>query len=252
MGQRGQSDWFLLVWHREQGYYLQKPYPIEEASTSIVRVPEHSGGVTVSELEGFPVRALVFDVGETHREAAEMVGAACEALQRQNTPFNLLISSSGSRIYLLPQVCTRDHKRQDWSSGFSCARCRWHVIAFLGASRDLSLAPGAGARASMPISSLVASTISSAGGLVRLSRPVQCFAERQAKGEVEPELLSTLVNPAVFEMAGHIIMKRREDFDSMTEEAADQLLAAASLSAPAFEEVKALFLEAAETCMRVQ
>jgi len=89
----------------EQGYYLQKPYPVEEASTSRVWSPKHSGGVTVSELEGFPVRALVFHVGEAHREAADVVGAACEALQRQNTPFNLLISSSGSRIFLWPQVC---------------------------------------------------------------------------------------------------------------------------------------------------
>jgi len=48
---------------------------------------------------------------------------------------------------------------------------------------------------------------------------VLCGAAGQ--GEVEQELLSTLVNPAVFEMAGHIIMKRREDFESMTEEAAD-------------------------------
>lgn len=75
---------------------------------------------------------------------------------------------------------------------------------------------------------------------------LQCFAERQANGEVEQDLLDTQVNPAVFEIAGHMIMKRKEDYETLTEERAEQLLAAVSLSQEAFAQVKALCLKAAE------
>jgi len=59
------------------------------------------------------------------------------------------------------------------------------------------------------------------------------------------DLLETQVNPAVFEIAGHMIMKRKEDYDFMTEARAEELLAAVSLGPEAFGEVKALCLEAA-------
>lgn len=72
--------------------------------------PQRSGGVTICELEDYPVRGLVFVVGDSHQEAAEAAGAACEALQRQNTPFNLFISSSGSTIFLWPQVLYSDKR----------------------------------------------------------------------------------------------------------------------------------------------
>lgn len=73
----------------------------------------------------------------------------------------------------------------------------------------------------------------------------QCFAERQARGEVAEEILKTQVNPAVWEISGHIVLKRRTDYDLATEEYAWKLLAEVSLSPERFEEVKAKCLKAA-------
>lgn len=72
----------------------------------------------------------------------------------------------------------------------------------------------------------------------------QCFAERQARGEVDPEILDTQVNPAVWEISGHIVLKRKEDYDLATEDYAWKLLAEVSLSHDRFEEVKAACLKA--------
>uniref|UniRef100_A0A7C9AW94 Uncharacterized protein n=1 Tax=Opuntia streptacantha TaxID=393608 RepID=A0A7C9AW94_OPUST len=72
----------------------------------------------------------------------------------------------------------------------------------------------------------------------------QCYAEKQALGEVSPELLDTQVNPAVWEISGHIVLKRRKDYDEASEENAWKLLAEVSLSEARFEEVKAMVFEA--------
>ncbi|XP_074308347.1 GDP-L-galactose phosphorylase 1-like [Silene latifolia] len=71
----------------------------------------------------------------------------------------------------------------------------------------------------------------------------QCFAEKQALGQVNPEVLDTQVNPAVWEISGHIVLKRKEDFDKASEEYAWKLLAEVSLSEERFEEVKTVVLE---------
>ncbi|XP_051141013.1 GDP-L-galactose phosphorylase 1-like [Andrographis paniculata] len=73
----------------------------------------------------------------------------------------------------------------------------------------------------------------------------QCYAEKQARGEVEPELLETQVNPAVWEISGHMVLKRRKDFDEATEQSARRLLAEVSLSEEKFRRVKAYVIEAA-------
>ncbi|WKA03614.1 hypothetical protein VitviT2T_021714 [Vitis vinifera] len=72
----------------------------------------------------------------------------------------------------------------------------------------------------------------------------QCFAEKQALGEVSQELLDTLVNPAVWEISGHMVLKRREDYENASEEYAWRLLAEVSLSEERFQEVKGYVLEA--------
>ncbi|KAG6720484.1 hypothetical protein I3842_03G065100 [Carya illinoinensis] len=73
----------------------------------------------------------------------------------------------------------------------------------------------------------------------------QCFAEKQALGEVSQDILDTLVNPAVWEISGHIVLKRRKDFDDASEAYAWRLLSEVSLSEDRFQEVKACILEAA-------
>uniref|UniRef100_A0ACD5Y8D4 Uncharacterized protein n=1 Tax=Avena sativa TaxID=4498 RepID=A0ACD5Y8D4_AVESA len=73
----------------------------------------------------------------------------------------------------------------------------------------------------------------------------QCYAEKQALGEVSQELLDTQVNPAVWEISGHIVLKRREDYEGASEASAWRLLAEVSLSEARFEEVKAYIFDAA-------
>ncbi|EEF32020.1 GDP-L-galactose phosphorylase 2 [Ricinus communis] len=72
----------------------------------------------------------------------------------------------------------------------------------------------------------------------------QCYAEKQALGEVSPELLETQVNPAVWEISGHMVLKRKEDYEEASEENAWRLLSEVSLSEARFQEVNALIFEA--------
>ncbi|KAK9989781.1 hypothetical protein SO802_030020 [Lithocarpus litseifolius] len=73
----------------------------------------------------------------------------------------------------------------------------------------------------------------------------RCFAEKQALGEVSQEILDTQVNPAVWEISGHIVLKRRKDFDDASEAYAWRLLAEVSFSEVRFQEVKDYVFEAA-------
>ena len=72
----------------------------------------------------------------------------------------------------------------------------------------------------------------------------QCYAEKQALGEVSTELLDTQVNPAVWEISGHMVLKRKTDYDEASEAKAWRLLAEVSLSEERFQEVMALIFEA--------
>lgn len=70
----------------------------------------------------------------------------------------------------------------------------------------------------------------------------QCYAERQACGKVDKKLLETQVNPAVWEISGHIVLKRKEDYEKATEDYAWRLLAEVSLDADSFQAVKNMCL----------
>lgn len=73
----------------------------------------------------------------------------------------------------------------------------------------------------------------------------QCYAEKQALGEVGQELLDTQVNPAVWEISGHIVLKRRKDYDEASEQYAWSLLSEVSLSEKRFQELTQFIAEAA-------
>ncbi|XP_057784301.1 GDP-L-galactose phosphorylase 2-like [Salvia miltiorrhiza] len=73
----------------------------------------------------------------------------------------------------------------------------------------------------------------------------QCYAEKQARGEVDRELLDTQVNPAVWEISGHMVLKRRKDYDEASEQYAWKLLSEVSLSDERFQEVEKYVCEAA-------
>ncbi|RDX94392.1 GDP-L-galactose phosphorylase 1, partial [Mucuna pruriens] len=75
----------------------------------------------------------------------------------------------------------------------------------------------------------------------------QCYAEKQALGEVGAELLETQVNPAVWEISGHMVLKRKKDYDEASEANAWRLLAEVSLSEERFQEVTSLVFRAIES-----
>lgn len=77
-----------------------------------------------------------------------------------------------------------------------------------------------------------------------MSSDEQCYAEKQALGEVSTELLDTQVNPAVWEISGHMVLKRKTDYDEASEANARRLLAEVSLSEERFQEVSVLIFEA--------
>ena len=43
------------------------------------------------------------------------------------------------------------------------------------------------------------------------------FSRAKAEGTVPEDLLDTQVDPAAFEMAGHLILKRRQDYDAISQ-----------------------------------
>jgi len=73
---------------------------------------------------------------------------------------------------------------------------------------------------------------------------MQCYAEKQALGEVSQDLLDAQVNPAVWEISGHMVLKRKKDYEEATEDYAWRLLAEVSLSEDRFKEVKDCIFEA--------
>ncbi|KAJ6829929.1 GDP-L-galactose phosphorylase 1-like [Iris pallida] len=152
-----------------QAYYLSVPFPIEKAPTERIPVKcQSENGVKVSRLLNYPVRGLVYEGGNSVQDLSDMVVGACIWLQENNVPFNVLISDTGRKIFLLPQ----------------------------------------------------------------------CYAEKQALGEVSQELLDTQVNPAVWEISGHMVLKRRKDYEEASEAYAWRLLAEVSLSEERFKEVE--------------
>ncbi|MFS7985398.1 putative GDP-L-galactose phosphorylase [Helianthus anomalus] len=154
-----------------QAYYLAVPFPIEKAATK--KITDFNGGVEVYELLNYPVRGLVFEGGNSLKDLSNSVADTCICLQDHNIPYNVLISESGKRVFVIPQ----------------------------------------------------------------------CYAEKQALGEVSAELLDTQVNPAVWEISGHMVLKRKEDYEGASEEKAWRLLAEVSLSEARFQEVTAIIFE---------
>lgn len=65
----------------------------------------------------------------------------------------------------------------------------------------------------------------------------QCYAEKQARELVEEKYLDTQVNPACFEICGHMVLKRQEDYDNFTEAFTCDLLSQVSLSEERFQSV---------------
>lgn len=68
------------------------------------------------------------------------------------------------------------------------------------------------------------------------------FAERKAKGLVPPRLLDTQVDPACFELSGHLVLKRGIDFENVSQDTCWELLECASLDEVCFLEAVSVAL----------
>lgn len=65
----------------------------------------------------------------------------------------------------------------------------------------------------------------------------QCFAKKQAAGVVPESILATGVNPACFEIAGHVILKNKEDYEGFTQKEVWSLLSEVSLEDSEFDQL---------------
>ncbi|KAL4427939.1 hypothetical protein ABPG75_002028 [Micractinium tetrahymenae] len=70
-----------------------------------------------------------------------------------------------------------------------------------------------------------------------------CFAEKKALGLIPEDVLESQVDPAAWEIAGHIVLKRQQDYDEVTQESAWRLLELASCSEQRFAEVARVALD---------
>jgi GDP-L-galactose phosphorylase len=71
----------------------------------------------------------------------------------------------------------------------------------------------------------------------------QKFSQRIAKGEVPEDVVATGVNPAVFEISGHLLYKTQEDYDDCSQKTAERMLECASLTETDFYETVAHALD---------
>ena len=62
------------------------------------------------------------------------------------------------------------------------------------------------------------------------------------QNRVPEDVLATQVDPAAFEISGHIIMKRQQDYDELTQDAIWRLLALSSFTGKAWEDFTRLAL----------
>ncbi|XP_020195225.1 GDP-L-galactose phosphorylase 1 isoform X3 [Aegilops tauschii subsp. strangulata] len=154
-----------------QAYYLKVQYPVEKAPTEKLTVI--GNGVSISQLVQYPVSGFVFEGGSSLEDLSHVVSNACIFLQESNRPYNVLISESGKRVFLL----------------------------------------------------------------------LQCYAEKQTSGKASQEFLDMRINPAVWELGGHLVLKRRKDYDEASEATLCRFLVEASLSEAEFQELKCCVLE---------
>lgn len=154
-----------------QAYYLELQYPIEKATTE--KLATLGNGVSIVQLVQYPVSGFVFEGQASLEDLSDVVSNVCIFLQENNRPFNVLISESGKRIFLLPQ----------------------------------------------------------------------CYAEKQDLGKASQEFLEMRINPAIWELSGHLVLKRRKDYDEASEATLCRFLVEASLSETEFQVLKRRILE---------
>jgi len=66
----------------------------------------------------------------------------------------------------------------------------------------------------------------------------QKFDENKKSRVIPDDILDTQVNPAAFEIGGHMVLKRKQDYEAATEEKICELLSYASLSEAEFKDIQ--------------
>ena len=69
------------------------------------------------------------------------------------------------------------------------------------------------------------------------------FAERKARGELPEDIMETQVDPAVFEISGHMVLKRQKDYEVADQDWTWRLLECATFTEERFAEVVELCLD---------
>ncbi|CAO1946924.1 unnamed protein product [Urochloa humidicola] len=154
-----------------QAYYLKVQYPVEKATTE--KLTALVNGVSIALLVDYPVCGFVFEGGANLEDLSDVVAKVCIFLQENNRPFNVLISESGKRVFLLPQ----------------------------------------------------------------------CYAEKQLLGKASQEFLDMRINPAIWELSGHLVLKRKNNYDEASEPNICRFLVEAALSEIEFQELKRCVLD---------
>lgn len=143
---------------------------------------------------------------------AELVGVACQRLTAANVPHNLFIADCGARIFLFPNCFAEKKARGQIPEG---------VLT--------QLRPCTASRLDYQINE---------GG-----QELELLKSVFPPPALLADVLETQVDPAAWEIAGHIVLKRQQDYDAVTQEGAWRLLELASASEERFAEVAHLALE---------
>ncbi|GJM92175.1 hypothetical protein PR202_ga08612 [Eleusine coracana subsp. coracana] len=86
-------------------------------------------------------------------------------------------------------------------------------------------------------------TTLSNGVSIALLMQYPCYAEKQLLGKASQEFLDMMINPAIWELSGHLILKRRKDYDEASEATICRFLVEASFPETEFQELKRRVME---------
>ena len=77
-------------------------FPIEIAVSR--QITDLNAGVEIYEILNYPIKGLIFEGGNSLENLSNAVADTCICVSDNNIPYNVLISESGKRVFVLPQV----------------------------------------------------------------------------------------------------------------------------------------------------
>lgn len=209
-----------------QAYYLAAPFAVERAPTKALLGYPRRKDVEVALLSDYPVKGLVFEAGESLNATARLVGAACRRLQVLPWAKKTLASDNIGLAMPSSICCPRASQLH-----ILCVRSQnlsWPLCQYL--VRDCLTSWYCAQDANIPHNILVVDCGQ------RLFLFPNNYSLAKAAGSVPDDLLDTQVDPAAFEIAGHLILKRSEDYQSISQVISDKRLVIISVDSSLFAE----------------